>query len=353
MTASCANMMGGKNAPLDEVTDHGGSLARAERLFPDAPKPWLDLSTGINPHPYPTGDVPASAFSRLPEEARLRELTAAAAYAYGAPSHDLVVAAPGTQILLPLTASLIPPGRAAIWSPTYAEHRRAAALAGHAVSECADLDQLAAADLAIVVNPNNPDGRLHERAPLLDLAAHLDRQGGLLVVDEAFMDVGPADASLVAEAERGGFVVLRSFGKFFGLAGLRLGFAIGPHGLVERLRARLGPWAVSGPALEIGIAALSDLQWQAEMRARLAGAAAQLDARLARAGLSAAGGTDLYRFLRTPDAADIFAHLGRHGILVRSFAHDRQALRFGLPGGDEAFERLARALAAWRGNARR
>ena len=147
--------------------------------------------------------------------------------------------------------------------------------------------------------------------------------------------------------------MLRSFGKFFGLAGLRLGFAIGPRELVGRLRARLGPWAVSGPALEIGIAALSDLEWQDEMRARLAGEAARLDALLARAGLSVAGGTDLYRFLRTPDAADIFAHLGRHGILVRSFAHDRQALRFGLPGGDEAFERLARALAAWRGNARR
>ena len=168
MTASCANMMGGKNAPLDEVTDHGGSLARAERLFPDAPKPWLDLSTGINPHPYPTGDVPASAFSRLPEEARLRELTASAAHAYGAPSPDLVVAAPGTQILLPLTASLIPPGRAAIWSPTYAEHRRAAALAGHAVSECADLDQLAAADLAELRADN--DSAVRWRATADDIA---------------------------------------------------------------------------------------------------------------------------------------------------------------------------------------
>ena len=162
------------------------------------------------------------------------------------------MAAPGTQILLPLAASLNPPGRAAIWSPTYAEHRRAAALAGHAVSECADLDQLAAADLAVVVNPNNPDGRLHERATLLDLAAHLDRKGGLLVVDEAFCDTEP-QLSVAGRAGLPGMVVLRSFGKFFGLAGLRLGFAIGPRELVGRLRARLGPWAVSGPALEIGI----------------------------------------------------------------------------------------------------
>ena len=323
MTASCANMMGGKNAPLDEVTDHGGSLARAERLFPDAPKPWLDLSTGINPHPYPTGDVPASAFSRLPEEARLRELTAAAAYAYGAPSHDLVVAAPGTQILLPLTASLIPPGRAAIWSPTYAEHRRAAALAGHAVSECADLDQLAAADLAIVVNPNNPDGRRYGPG---DLGAEFT------VIDESFCDVAPG-RSLVPEVGEGR-IVLKSFGKFWGLAGLRLGFAIGAPGDMARLRDLLGPWPASGPALEIGARALEDRAWAEATRVRLAGDAARLDALMAGEG-ALVGGTDLFRLYEVEDAAAFQARLAERHIWSRIFPYSTTWVRLGLPAPDQ------------------
>src|SRR5690606_7891628 len=149
-----------------------------------------------------------------------------AASAYGAPSAKNVALAPGTQILLPRVCSLVKPGRAAILGPTYAEHARAAALAGHAVTEVRDFPALVEADLAVVVNPNNPDGRVVSRADLLALAEGLRRRGGLLVVDEAFMDVGPREQSLSADVEAGGIVVLRSFGKFFGLAGVRLGFAV-------------------------------------------------------------------------------------------------------------------------------
>ncbi|TIM84721.1 aminotransferase class I/II-fold pyridoxal phosphate-dependent enzyme, partial [Mesorhizobium sp.] len=200
------------------VVDHGGSLGRARALFPHAPQPFVDLSTGINPHSYPFFDLPATALSRLPEAARVRELAEVAASVYGAPSAANVVATPGTQIL----AS---PGKALVLGPTYAEHQRAAAIAGHAVTEVDDFEVLAGADLAIIVNPNNPDGRIIERKKLLDLAGKLRAKGGLLVVDEAFMDVGPRAESLAGDVEQGGIVVLRSFGKFFGLAGLRLGFA--------------------------------------------------------------------------------------------------------------------------------
>lgn len=329
------------------MVDHGGSLGRARALFPHAPQPFVDLSTGINPHSYPFFELPATALSRLPEAARVRDLADVAASAYGAPSAANVVAAPGTQILLPRIASLVSPGKALVLGPTYAEHQRAAAIAGHAVTEIDDFDALAGADLAIVVNPNNPDGRIVERKKLLALAEKLRARGGLLVVDEAFMDVGPLGESLAGDVEQGGIVVLRSFGKFFGLAGLRLGFALADALTVERLEAQFGPWAVAGPALEYGIRALADSGWQAEMRRRLARDAARLDALFGRFGVAVAGGTTLFRYIRLADAAGLFSMLGERGILLRHFSGRPEVLRAGLPGEGEEWQRLESALADW------
>lgn len=327
--------------------DHGGSLGRASALFPHAPRPFVDLSTGINPHSYPLFELPATALSRLPESERLRELAEIAARTYGAPSAAHVAAAPGTQILLPRVASLVRPGKALVLGPTYAEHARAAAIAGHAAAEVDDFDALADADLAVLVNPNNPDGRVVERDRLLDLAARLRAKGGLLVVDEAFMDVGPTEQSLAGHVGQGGIVVLRSFGKFFGLAGVRLGFALADRLTVERLDAQLGPWAVAGPALEYGIRALADTKWLCDMRRRLAGDAKRLDALLGRFGIPVAGGTILFRYLSLPAVQSLFSALGERGVLVRHFAERPQVLRIGLPGSEEEWQRLEGALAAW------
>ncbi|ESY04693.1 MULTISPECIES: threonine-phosphate decarboxylase CobD [unclassified Mesorhizobium] len=329
------------------VVDHGGSLGRARALFPHAPQPFVDLSTGINPHSYPLFELPATALSRLPEAARLRELARVAAGAYGAPSAENVTVAPGTQILLPRVASLVSPGKALVLGPTYAEHARAAAIAGHAVAEVDDFEALAGAEIAIVVNPNNPDGRVVSRERLLRLAETLRAIGGLLVVDEAFMDVGPHAESLAGDVGRGGIVVLRSFGKFFGLAGLRLGFALSDAATVERLETQFGPWAVAGPALEYGIRALADSGWQAGMRRRLAQDAARLDALLSRFGVAVAGGTTLFRYLRLADAPGLFSTLGERGILLRHFSERPQVLRAGLPGSQEEWQRLESALADW------
>jgi cobalamin biosynthetic protein CobC len=330
-----------------QVTDHGGSLGRARALFPHASEPWVDLSTGISPHSYPLFDLPATALTRLPEPARAAELAAAAAMAYGAPSAAYVASAPGTQILLPRVYSLVRPGVAKVLGPTYAEHARAARIAGHSVKEMDDLGALADADLAIVVNPNNPDGRLIRREVLLGLAAEMRRRDGLLVVDEAFMDVGPAGGSVAGDVQEGGLLVLRSFGKFFGLAGVRLGFAIGDERAVQRLDAEFGPWAVAGPALEYGIRALADLEWQQAMRVRLRTDAARLDALFARAGIAVSGGTSLYRFVVHRQADRLFHLLGERGILVRNFAWRREALRFGLPGSEAEWRRLEAALGEW------
>jgi cobalamin biosynthetic protein CobC len=327
-----------------EPLEHGGDLCAARRLFPDAPEPFIDLSTGINPYPYRVPPVPPALFERLPQPDALARLSAAAAKAYGAPAPACVVTAPGTQILLPLVAALKPAGQAAILGPTYAEHARTAALAGHRVTETRELGQLGDADLAIVVNPNNPDGRMVATTDLQALAGKLGSRAGILVVDEAFMDVGPSEISLAGEVRRGNIVVLRSFGKFFGLAGLRLGFAILAEDIAARLRASLGPWAVSGPAIAIGEAALADNAWIEAMRSLLAQEARRLDALLTDAGLKIVGGTLLFRLVQTPAAAALYGSLGRSGVLVRRFAAHPTWLRFGLPGDEQAWERLTRAL---------
>lgn len=339
--------MSRNEGPSWKPVEHGGSLGRATEQFPGAPQPFVDLSTGINPHSYPLLELPASALARLPEPARAAELETVAARAYGAPSAANVVAGPGTQILLPRVAALVPPGRARVLGPTYQEHARAAQIVGHAVTEVRSLDALAEANLAVVVNPNNPDGRITSRPDLLGLRDVLARRGGLLIVDEAFMDVGPSAESVAGDVGRGGLVVLRSFGKFFGLAGVRLGFALAEAGIASRLRSELGPWAVAGPALEYGLAALADAAWQDAMRQRLAREAARLDALFARSGQKVSGGTSLYRHLSLDCAPQLYRSLGEQGIFLRAFAERSSELRCGLPGDDAAWARLEAALAQW------
>jgi cobalamin biosynthetic protein CobC len=331
----------------DQPLLHGGDLGAFRAQFPNAPEPLVDLSTGINPNPYPLPPLPEALFARLPEAAAAARLASVAASRYGAPSPGHVVPAPGTQILLPLVAGLARPGRAVILSPTYGEHARAARLAGHDVMETSDLSALADAELAIVSNPNNPDGKLIDRASLRALAGQLRARRGLLVVDEAFMEVAPPGQSLAGETTRGNLVVLRSFGKFFGLAGLRLGFAIAEPRLAARLAAMLGPWAVSGPALVVGTYALADSRWIEQTRRDLAEAAQRLDGILTNAGLDVRSGTSLFRLVQTAAARALFGHLGRAGIAVRAFPEHPSWLRFGLPADEEAWRRLHLAMAGF------
>jgi cobalamin biosynthetic protein CobC len=325
---------------------HGGDLATARRLFPGAPEPFIDLSTGINPHSFPVPHLPPEVFTRLPEPAAVERLAAVAARAYGAPSAEHVVAVPGTQIVLAQVAALVSSGRAVVLGPTYAEHPRAAALAGHAVNVVEDVAQLAGADLAIVVNPNNPDGRIVERSDLLALADELASRRGLLVVDEAFMEVGPPEASLAAMVGRGNIVVLRSFSKFFGLAGLRLGFVLAAPALAARLRTALGPWAVSGPAIAVGETALADDAWSNAMRGRLATEALRLGQTLRAAGFKIIGNTSLFCLVSTPRAGMWFDRLGGAGILVRCFDDSSERLRVGLPPDESAWRRLSAAVSS-------
>jgi len=317
---------------------HGGDLDAARAAFPGAPEPWVDLSTGINPWAYPLPPIPADAWARLPARGAEAALRQAAAACYQAPSADCVAAASGSQALIQLLPRLRAPGRVAVRIPTYAEHAASWTAAGHAVSGVEE-PEAADADVLVLVNPNNPDGRLLPPARLLALAETQAARGGWLVVDEAFADCDPS-ASVARFAGTPGLIVLRSFGKFFGLAGLRLGIALAEPALASALRAAIGPWAVSGPGLAVATAALSDHVWIAATRARLADEAAALDRVLAGAGLALVGGTDLFRLAAHARAPALYQALGEAGILVRRFDHRPDWLRFGLPDGDKARRRL-------------
>lgn len=327
---------------------HGGNLGKARLMFPEAPEPWIDLSTGINPHSYPHSPVPASVFARLPEPAAAEKLKEMAAASFGAPSARHVMLSPGTQMLMPLLAHIALKRGAksgAVLSPAYAEHARTARMAGLTVTEVENIHDLSAHDYAVVVNPNNPDGRITDRNALLSLAEAMRRKGGLLVVDEAFIETGGAE-SLASAAGHDALVVLRSFGKFYGMAGVRLGFAIAHPDIAAELEARLGPWAVSGPALHIATQALADSEWQFSMRLRLAEEAQRMNGLLQKAGLTIAGGTSLFTLMRDHRAAGLFDHLGRRGILVRIFDERPNDMRFGLPGSEVEWQRLEEALSS-------
>jgi cobalamin biosynthetic protein CobC len=277
---------------------HGGGLAAARRLFPLAPEPWLDLSTGINPLPYPCGTLSENAYARLPETESIEKLEAAAAKFFRLGVGGNCVAAPGTQSLIQLLPRLFPAPRIAVLGFTYAEHEKVWTASGAEARTCETLADLARADAAIVVNPNNPDGRLVAPDDLADLARDLAAHDGLLVVDEAFVDFLPGARSLAPRLPLPGLIVLRSFGKTFGLAGLRLGFALCGPAEAQRLRAALGPWAVSGAAVEIGVRAYGDRDWLAQSAARLGRDGARLDALLRAAGFEILGGTPLSRLAR-------------------------------------------------------
>lgn len=218
-------------------------------------------------------------------------------------------------------------------------------MAGLAVTEVANFSDLYRFDYAVVINPNNPDGRVIGHADLLDLATHMSTKGGMLVVDEAFIETGYAE-SMADATTVDGLIVLRSFGKFYGMAGLRLGFAIAHPTIAATLEARLGPWAVSGPALHVATEALADETWRDEMRIRLRREAERLNVMLNEAGLYVAGGTSLFRLVHDARAPSVAEHLAEQGILIRIFEERPEDMRFGLPGTEQDWQRLKAALAA-------
>jgi cobalamin biosynthetic protein CobC len=326
------------------MLEHGGRLRKAALQDGIAEADWLDLSSGLAPWPFPIPDIPLRAWARLPETDD--GLEQAACEYYGAP-HVLPVA--GSQAAIQLLPRLRRTGKVGVLSPCYAEHAEAWRRAGYIVREVLEQEVdffLESLDVLVVVNPNNPTGLSLTPQRLLDWHARLAQRGGWLVVDEAFMDITP-QLSLASQAHQVGLIVLRSFGKFFGLAGVRLGFVLAERNLLKLLAEQVGPWAVSGPTRVLGQVCLRDTVGHAQQRLRCESASQRLFDVLERHGLRPQGGCGLFQWMITDRAEQLHEFMAQRGILLRLFV-DNSSLRFGLPDTEADWLRLEQALSAYR-----
>lgn len=297
--------------------DHGGGLDAAIAQFGGKRAEWLDLSTGINPVPYPAPKLAADAWTALPDSAAFARLVRYARSFWNVPDGVAILPAAGASAIIAALPHVFRKGEVAIPGPTYNEHGAAFLSAGWTLAD-------GGRDALVVVHPNNPDGVTWTADQLT---------APITIIDESFCDVMP-EASLIKLAARPNTVVLKSFGKFWGLAGLRLGFAIGDPEIIATLGDILGPWNVSGPALAVGAEALSDPQWADETRARLKADAARLDKIMDTQGAPLVGGTTLFRLYEVANAAAAQEHLAKHRIWSRTFPYDDTWLRLGLPAPD-------------------
>ncbi|AZC39144.1 threonine-phosphate decarboxylase CobD [Pseudomonas chlororaphis] len=325
------------------MLEHGGRLHKAADQYGIAEADWLDLSSGLAPWPWPIPEIGMRAWARLPETDD--GLEQAARDYYGA-AHVLPV--PGSQAAIQLLPRLRRAGKVGVLSPCYAEHAEAWRRSGYIVREVLEqevdffLDSL---DVLVVVNPNNPTGLSLTPERLLDWHARLAQRGGWLVVDEAFMDNTP-QLSLAAQADQVGLIVLRSFGKFFGLAGVRLGFVLAERKLLKLLAEQVGPWAVSGPTRVLGQVCLRDSEGHGRQRLRSEAASLRLAQLLEHHGLKPQGGCALFQWLITDRAELLHEFMARRGILLRLFTHN-SSLRFGLPADEADWSRLEQVFVAY------
>jgi cobalamin biosynthetic protein CobC len=315
---------------------HGGRLAAARAAYPRAPEPWLDLSTGVNPRAWRGPRASLAALARLPQPEEIARLEAIAAEAFGAPP-ECVVAAPGAEAAIRALPALTGARTVAIPGPTYGGHAEAWRRAGIEPATAAG----AQAEVVVRVNPNNPDGTRCDPAVLREIAGDQASRGGWLVVDESFVETTPR-LSLAAQLAPG-LIVLRSFGKFYGLPGVRLGFLLAEPGFAATAREGFGDWRVSAEAIAAGTGAYADATWRETALARLMDDARRLDGLLGEAGFEILGGTALFRLARHPQARGRFEQLAAEGVLTRPFSHAPTRLRFGLPG-PRGWSRLRAAL---------
>lgn len=318
------------------MRDHGGNIDRAMQRFGGTN--WIDLSTGINRVAYPVPPLQPEDWTMLPTRSAKQALLAVAAQTYRSTAPILATA--GAQAAIQMIPLISPRGNARVLGPTYNEHAASLRAAGWQVVQVNQLDDLAGADLAVVVNPNNPDGRFYPPADLLKLVG----QVGRLVVDESFADAQP-QLSTAPNAGMPGLLVLRSFGKFYGLAGVRLGFVLAHAADIAALEELSGPWPVNGAALRIGTAALADAAWSKATILRLRAEVDQMDALATAASWQLVGGCELFRTYDTPNAESAQERLAKAQIWTRIFPYSNRWLRLGLPGSPAEWARLAAAMA--------
>jgi cobalamin biosynthetic protein CobC len=316
---------------MSNTRDHGGGLDAAVAQFGGTRDDWLDLSTGINAIPYPIPDIPDNFWHALPDSHAQNTLLNAARGFWNVPATANIIATSGVSQLIAMIPSLLPSNRVEIIGPTYNEHAAAFVADGWNVGETGNV--------RVVVHPNNPDGRLHQ------ITTQETQDTDLTIIDESFCEVTPTE-TLIELAREPNVIILKGLGKFWGLAGLRLGFAIGAPELIRKLTDRIGPWAISGPAQFIGNAALRDQSWAKDTRKRLKADTARLDNLMAQHGAEIIGGTHLFRLYDTDNAVDFQHRLAKQFVWTRVFPYSSKWLRLGLPGTDAQWDHFSRALEA-------
>jgi len=329
---------------------HGGRILAASEKYQIAQEDWLDLSTGLNPRAWPVPSIAAELWQALPEESD--GLQAAACQYYGC---DACLAVAGSQAAIQTLPTLRSFSKVGVISPTYAEHEYNWQQAGHDVIPLSmdEVEQhIHDLDVLVVINPNNPTGDVIGNKQLLDWHQTLSARGGWLIVDEAFMDVTP-EKSLASLSVKPGLIILRSIGKFFGLAGIRCGFVISDNDLLQRLSQKLGPWTLSGVTRFVAKQALLDKAWQVESRKNMIESSLRLKAMLSKAGLVPRGGTALFQWVEHEQAKKFYQAFAEKGVLIRLFHKQGKmtvsSLRFGLPENEKQWQHFSEVLTSLSG----
>ncbi|WP_224405446.1 aminotransferase class I/II-fold pyridoxal phosphate-dependent enzyme [Afifella sp. IM 167] len=320
---------------------HGGDPAAGAALYGISRSDWLDLSTGINPRAWPWRErvrPEAIDLERLPAAGETNALIAAARRAYRLGEDAQILPVAGSELAIRQLPGIVDP--VAFMDSSYSSY---SAAYGDSLRRVKELSDVTAEESLVIVNPNNPDGRLLSQQAIAGFAA--ERPERTVVVDEAYCDALPPRSSVLPLAgAASNLLVLRSFGKFYGLPGLRLGFVIGAAGPIRELKRRLGDWPVSQAAIAIGAAALADGAWRQETRGWLAGQAGMLRAVLKRQGVAFRGNCPLFTLVRHPGATVLHRRLAQKGVWTRRFEERPDSLRIGLPPDEAALARFEAAL---------
>lgn len=330
---------------------HGGNKNEAARAYGIEPAEMIDLSTGISPNPYPLSlsQLDLSDLIELPQEDKAASLKNIMRKAWSVPDSAEIALASGSGALISLIPHIHKGDMRQVYcpEPAYSEHPMAWQRAGFRMIpyEAGTIPEIYLNKTAaiIAVQPGNPMGHCASPDAWLELMEKAAAHKVMIIMDEAFIDLMP-EQSLVPYLGRKGLIVIRSFGKFYGLAGVRLGAAIGHPDDITALEDLLGPWPVSAMAVQFAAEAMSDHGWADDQRDWCATQMASLKKELMARGITIIGGTDLYVLIEIEDAKTLQDKLARAGFWTRIFEHYPNWMRLGLARDDAATTRFLKAL---------
>jgi threonine-phosphate decarboxylase len=316
---------------------HGGNIYAASRDLRCQPASMLDFSASINPLGMAPGAVQVVQASlelatHYPDP-DCYELKQALGRFHGIDPECVCIGNGSTELifLLPKTLAL---RRALIPGPTFSEYAAAMRAVGGEVSMLLAppeeefrirLSQVAAAlqrslDCVWLCNPNNPTGQLWTKAQVLELWKKARRVGASLIVDEAFIDYCEADSVVSEATSRAGLLVLRSFTKFYGMPGLRVGYLVAEPTVIRRIEAMRLPWSVNNLAQVAAIASLNETSYAVRSRQLIIEERPRLAAALAGQGWVPCPSSANFLLVRLPSflkSAAVAAATRRQGVLIR------------------------------------